>query len=201
MVYRFFRYGDGEWGLKLRASGVLIPVCGIDGKIEAMQIRLDKPINDRKYIWLSSKEVPDGAIVGSGASSGSSLHFVGDPAAKRVFITEGALKGAAAYSLSHRSFICLPGVNNIKGLAKMLTTLKAIGGSEEIFEAFDSDKYENEHVAEATKKLHEEVLGLGFNIRPVTWADKNLKGIDDYFLARWKERQTGIYGVDVRQRA
>jgi len=195
----FYKYESGKWGVKLTASGLIVPVCGMDGKIEGMQIRLDNPLNGRKYIWLSAKEVPTGAIIGSGASSGSPIHFVGDPTAKRVFITEGALKGAVAHSITHYSFICLPGVNIGEStreiLGDMLETLKA-NGTEVIFEAFDMDKYENEHVGMAAKKLSDFVAGMGFNVQSATWADKSLKGIDDYYFHRWQEKQKLIYSVD-----
>ena len=195
----FYKYERGKWGVKLTASGLIIPVCGMDGKIEGMQIRLDNPLNGRKYIWLSAKEVPKGAIMGSGASSGSPIHFVGDPTAKRVFITEGALKGTVAHSITHYSFICLPGVNigenTRKILGYMLETLKA-NGTDVIFEAFDMDKYENEYVGTAAKKLNDFVAAMGLKVQSATWADKSLKGIDDYYFHRWQEKQKLIYSVD-----
>ncbi|MCL2392915.1 MAG: DNA primase, partial [Oscillospiraceae bacterium] len=97
---------NGAWDLKLRAPGVLIPVHGIDGKITALQIRLNKPVNDRKYIWFSST----GKV--GGTSSGSPIHFVGDPTARRVYVTEGPLKGTIAHKLTRYPFICLPSANS-----------------------------------------------------------------------------------------
>lgn len=67
----------------------------MDGLICGMQIRLDTPLRRRddppgksgaKYIWLSSIGKP------YGVTSGSPLHFVGEPFAKTVYVTEGLLK-------------------------------------------------------------------------------------------------------------
>lgn len=187
----FYKGNDGTWTVKLTAPGLLIPVCGIDGKIEAMQIRLNNPLNDRKYIWLSSKGL-DG-----GATSGSPLHFVGDPTAKKIFITEGPLKGGVAHSLTRHTFICLPGVNSVGKLDSLLKTLKA-NGTEIIYEAFDIDKYTNEHVKKAAQRLREMAKELCFKVYSTTWENKDLKGVDDYYLARRRERQKGVYTVDVK---
>jgi len=52
----FFKNIDGSWGVKLSASGLLIPVCGIDGKIEGLQIRLDNPTNGRNISGFPQKK-------------------------------------------------------------------------------------------------------------------------------------------------
>ena len=186
----FYKDEDGRWTVKLKAPGFLIPVRAMDGKISAIQIRLNKSINSRKYIWMSSSDM-DG-----GSGSGSPIHFVGDPSAKRVFITEGPLKGDTAHSLTHYSFICIPGVNSIGKLDEMLTALRKIGGCEQVIEAFDADKLTNPHVAKALENLHAKVKGHGFDIKSAVWDDKALNGIDEYYLWRWKEKQKTIYSVD-----
>ncbi|MCL2841624.1 MAG: hypothetical protein FWE05_12730 [Defluviitaleaceae bacterium] len=106
----FYKNEKDKWCVKLKALGILIPIRSIDGKIAGMQIRLSNPINKRKYIWFSSSGE------NGGNSSGSPIHFIGDPTAKRVFITEGALKGDIAHALTGYTFICIPGVKSIKSV-------------------------------------------------------------------------------------
>ena len=203
---------DGVWTAKLKAPGILVPVCGIDGKIAGMQIRLNKPINNRKYIWLSSTDKE------CGTSSGAPVHFVGDPAAKRVFVTEGALKGTVAHSLTGYTFICIPGVKSIGGLDSVLECLKA-NGTEEIIEALDMDKIievqtdeakdesntekpdgqknGNIHVATAAQLLREKIAAYEFKVKSAIWEDKTLNGIDDYFLHRMKAKRNPAYNTGI----
>ena len=161
-----------------------------------MQIRPDKPFNDRKYFWLSSKDVPKGGVPGTGASPGSPIHFVGDPAAKRVFITEGGLKGSVAHSLTGYTFACLPGVNSIGELRGILGMLKA-NGTEVVVEAFDTDKHTNEKVGAAAKALKVLIEEFEFNHLSADWADKSLKGIDDYYFDRRLKQQNHIFTVSM----
>jgi len=130
----FYKNEKGGWSVKLKAPGILIPIRALDGKITAMQIRLNNPINGRKYIWFSSSN-EDG-----GTGSGSPIHFVGDPSAKTIYITEGALKGDVANKLTGFTFACIPGVKSIGCLDDVLLALKNIGGCKEIAEALDIDK-------------------------------------------------------------
>ena len=84
---------DNTYGIQFhkKASGILIPVCALDGRVEGFQIRLDHPIEDKKYIWFSSSNQF------RGASIGGPVHFIGNPAAKTVYVTEGALKANVAH--------------------------------------------------------------------------------------------------------
>ncbi|MCL2620276.1 MAG: hypothetical protein FWD97_05005 [Defluviitaleaceae bacterium] len=128
------RIWNGKWNVKLNAPGILIPIYGMDGKIAALQIRLNKVFSGRKYIWLSSSDLE------GGASSGAPIHFIGDPNAKRVFVTEGALKGNIAYSLSGHTFVCIAGANNLGGMDAALSFFRDNGIAKEIVEALDMDK-------------------------------------------------------------
>lgn len=115
-----FYQKDGRWTVNFSTitAGFLIPVRGVDGMIRGCQIRLDVPLkNDNdppekegaKYIWLSSGSKP------MGVSSGSPVHFVGDPFARVVYVTEGFLKADVSHCLSGRTFAATAGANNIKG--------------------------------------------------------------------------------------
>jgi len=181
---------NGKWNVKLKAPGILIPVRGIDGKITAIQIRLNKPVNERKYIWLSSKDMP------GGASSGSPIHFVGDPTAKKIYITEGPLKGTVAHNLTRFTFVGLPSANGIGKLDVALAVLKR-NGAQEAVEALDMDKFTNKHVGIAAVKLREKLSSHGLKVVSAIWEDKTLKGVDDYYLHRMKAKRNMVYDVDV----
>ena len=187
-----FYMKDGEWTVKFysKTAGILIPVRGIDGLIRGMQIRLDVPIKDEgadaeksgtKYIWLSSagKEM--------GVSSGSPVHFVGDPFARAVYLTEGFLKADVAHFLMNRSFIAIAGVNNTAQLELMFTLLKE-NGTEIIVEAADMDKFRNENVDRGVSNIYLIAKKCGLELRRLTW-NPNYKGIDDWQLAL-KRQQT-----------
>lgn len=205
-----FYMKDGEWTVKFysKTAGILIPVRGIDGLIRGMQIRLDIPIKDEdagddasvtKYIWLSSagKEM--------GVSSGSPVHFVGDPFARAVYLTEGFLKADVAHFLMNRSFIAIAGVNNTAQLELMLTLLRE-NGTEIIVEAADMDKFRNENVDRGVSNIYLITKKCGLEFRRLTW-NPNYKGIDDWQLAlkrkqvgkeassRMKFKESFIYGL------
>jgi len=185
-----FYQKDGIWNVKLKAPGILIPVRGIDGRIAGIQIRLDKPVNDRKYIWVSSTGM-DG-----GTSSGAPIHFMGDPTAKQVYVTDGTLKGAIAHALSHHTFICLPGIKSLGGLDDLLTRLKA-NGTVYVLEAFDINKLTDDHAKESAAKLREKSSAHGFKVTSAVWGDKSLNSVADYFMHRMRKEKNHVYNVDI----
>ena len=184
------RDGHSEWNVKLKAPGIIIPIRGIDGRISAIQIRLNKPVNGRKFIWLSSPDL-DG-----GASSGSPIHFIGDPAAKRVYVTDRALKGTVSHGLSGYTFICLPGIKSIGGLDAILGCLKA-NGAREVIEAFDILKLTDNYLRAHAAKLREKIASCGLKVTSAVWGDSSLHGIGDYFLSRAKLQKNHVYDVSV----
>lgn len=137
----FYVGKDDKWTVNFNSvtAGIIIPAKGIDGMIRGAQIRLDTPIRDQesdpdksgtKYLWLSS------ASKKRGVSSGSPVHFVGDPFARVVYVTEGLLKADVAHFLMDRSFAATAGANNVNKL-DMLFALLAANGTEVIIEAED----------------------------------------------------------------
>ena len=199
-----FYQKDGHWTVKFytKIAGILIPARGIDSLIRGLQIRLDVPIKDEnddpdkegaKYIWLSSsnKEM--------GVSSGSPVHFVGDPMARTVFVTEGLLKADVAHYLMNRTFAAVAGANNTAGL-ELLFQLLAENGTELIVEAQDMDKYRNEQVDKGASKIYLLAKQCGLQFRRLTW-NPNYKGIDDWQLAL-KRKQSGKeeYRMNFKQR-
>lgn len=114
--------------------GILCPAYSLDGEIAGFQIRMDEPLDERKYLWLSSTNR------NRGTGSRSPVTFLGNPWDKTIRVTEGILKAIVAHSLSGYSFLGTPGVNQYKELRKALMTLKQ-NGLEEVQEYFDMDKY------------------------------------------------------------
>ena len=179
----FYRKNPQVWSMNFKAScsGILIPVRTMSGLIQAFQIRLDRPFTDEKgkqtkYIWFSSVNNE------KGVSSGGPAHFIGDPGAETVFITEGPLKADAAHCLSEKTFVAVAGVGNIKPLEDIFKILKK-NGTQNVYECYDSDKYENEHVSRASKNLIAMIKAEGFNTKIMRW-DKRYKGVDDFLLGK-----------------
>jgi len=131
--------------------GIAIPVRDINGQIQSIKIRVDKPSSaSSKYLLLSSNPSPDkktGAIkYPSGTSAKATLHFpLERPASnKKVLrITEGELKADIATSLTDVLTISIPGV----GLWRLaLDAIKALR-PERVLLAFDSDKAQGTNAA------------------------------------------------------
>ena len=186
-----FYQKDGRWTIKFCTStaGILIPSRGLDGLIRGMQIRLDVPFkkddSDKKgtkYIWLSSIGKP------MGVSSGSPVHFVGDPMARVVFVTEGFLKADVAHYLMNRTFAASAGANNTDEFERLFTLLKE-NGTEMIMEAEDMDKYRNEQVDKGASQIYLLAKKCGLSYKRLTW-NPNYKGVDDWQLAL-KRKQSG----------
>lgn len=173
----FYIDGNGQWTVKFhsKCSGFLVPVMSMDGRIQGLQIRLDRPFNNRKYLWMSSVNEQ------MGASSGSPVHFVGDPAAKVIYVTEGSLKADIAHCLCGRTFVAVAGANQYTNLKALFATLRH-NGVKEIIEAYDMDKFGNEHVEKGSMQLFRLANEFGFTAHRLKW-DPKYKGIDDWQLA------------------
>lgn len=188
----FYVDDNGCWTVKFhqRTSGIIIPIFGVDGLIHGAQIRLDHPLKDKddppektgvKYLTLSS------AGKRMGTTSGSPIHFVGDPCSRVVYVTEGCLKADVAHALMHRTFVATLGVNNTAKLDELFAFLHR-NGTEEIIEAEDMDKYSNEMVGKGASKIYALAARHGMRCRRLTW-NPNYKGIDDWQLALRRKEQ------------
>lgn len=188
----FYVDDNGCWTVKFhqRTSGIIIPIFGVDGLIRGAQIRLDHPLKDKddppektgvKYLTLSST----GKRMGT--TSGSPIHFVGDPCSRVVYVTEGCLKADVAHALMHRTFVATLGANNTAKLDKLFAFLHR-NGTEEIIEAEDMDKYSNEMVGKGASKIYALAAKHGMRCRRLTW-NPNYKGIDDWQLALRRKEQ------------
>ena len=182
----FYQDSGGRWTVKFhtRTSGILIPIQGVDGLIHGLQTRLDHPIRDKddppgkqgtKYLPLSSTGKP------MGVTSGSPIHFVGNPCSRVVYVTEGALKADIAHALTGPTLAATAGANNTSGLDGLFAVLGR-SGTEEIIEAQDMDKYSNKMVNAGSLKIHQLAAKHGMACRRLVW-NPNYKGIDDWQLA------------------
>ena len=182
----FYINDYGKWTVKFytRTSGILIPLRGVDGLLHGLQIRLDNPIKGKddppdkagaKYLPLTSTGK------NQGVSSGTPVHFVGDPHARVVYVTEGALKADIVYALTGRTFVATVGANNPNGLDELFSFLHR-NGTEEIIEAEDMDKYRNEGVSRGAAEILRLARKNGLACRRLNW-NPNYKGIDDWQLA------------------
>ena len=169
----FYLHEGGYWTVKFssRAAGILIPAIGVDGLIRGMQILLD--------VSSSAKNM--------GATSGSPVHFIGNPFARTIYVTEGILKADIAHVLLNRSFVAVAGANNVVQLGPMFRLL-AQNGTEQIIEAHDMDKYSNEMIAKGSSKIYLLARQHGMECRRLTW-NPNYKGIDDWQLALRRKKQ------------
>ncbi len=194
----FYQLENGKWTVKFNSytAGVIVPARSIGGQVCGAQIRLDNPFKDKdagpdetgtKYIWLSScgKHM--------GVTSGSPVHFVGDPYAKTVYVTEGFLKADISHCLTNRTFAATAGGNNVFGLDSLFALL-ARNGTELIVEAADMDKYRNIHIVKGASKISEMALSHKLKCRPLVW-NPNYKGFDDWQLALKKKKENPVKGV------
>lgn len=180
----YFQKETGMWSINFhqRTSGILIPVRSLDGKIVALQIRLDRPFDEgrKKYLWLSSTQLD------KGCSSGSPVHLAGVPEADTFYVTEGILKSDLAHFLTGKSFIGVPSANQHKNLTPILQQLK--GKNVKLFvEAFDRDKLTNPHVLSGAQKICGLIVQHGFAVKSLSWSDK-FKGIDDWAFGKMQDK-------------
>lgn len=170
-----FRTYYGDWTLS-GPNGFLIPVRNKDGLIQGLKIRLDDAQQaNRKYRWLSSRNLP------SGTRSYSWVHVTGNTQSKRAFLTEGPLKGDVASFLAQDAlFICIGGVNALNGLNDTVREL----GVREVVEAMDMDQMTNPNVRSAILTMRKEVRKIpGIRYSKYTW-NPAYKGVDDYLLSQ-----------------
>lgn len=131
----FFRNRGGDWEAAFygKNEGYLCPVRTEDGMIGGFQIRLDRPLQGRKYLWFTSSGLPEGT------SSGSPAGISGVLTEDVIHVTEGILKAEIASRFTGLAFVGVPGVSNYKGLREVLGKLKK-QGLKSVWECYDMDK-------------------------------------------------------------
>ena len=175
----FYRAGDC-WRMVRCAAGFFVPYRDERGRIQAMQYRLDEPLDGKtKYLWLSSRE----------CSSGTPIHHANHQLladAQEVTVTEGALKADVIAYLTSQPVVAAAGVNcfgadfssHLRTVASRLRT---------VIIAFDMDMLQNCAVRVALEALTTQLQRAGFNVRVRTWPPQ-FKGLDDY-LAQFQQQE------------
>lgn len=167
------------WHLVRTDPGFFVQCCNESGRIEGMQIRQLPQLNeDRKYVWLSSKNRS------SGTSSGAPVHFARPDLladTEEVIITEGALKADVIAHLLNVPVIAASGVTTF-GRDFAANLARSWPHVEPVI-AFDADYRTNEAVRMALGRLIGELRDAGFEPRVKVWPAYLGKGFDDYLLA------------------
>jgi ribosomal protein L37AE/L43A len=161
---------DGMWSIA-GPKGLLIPFRNFNNEIWGMQIRPDDDFMDCKYCWLSSNGKPEGT------KANTVYHVAGSNKTRRVWITEGPLKGDIASYITGETFICVPGVNSW-GKAEVVEDLSEQNIKEAII-CYDADAVINIHVARAAVKLYDALERNGIKTYFAYWELEKGKGIDD----------------------
>lgn len=164
------RSRQDKWNLA-GASGLMIPVCDLHGRIVAVSIRADAPSNDQpRYSWLTSASNNRG-----GSSPGTPIHiplFHGEKTTIRI--TEGALKAEIATKLSGVLTLGTSGVSR-DGLAEIIRQISPT----RILIAYDADFKKNPHVRRAILDQCDAAANWSEEVLVEYWPLEEAKGIDD----------------------
>lgn len=177
----FFVNRTGKWDINLydKIRGYFVPMCNLQNECLGLQIRLDIPFDNCKYVWLSSKNKLSGVGRSSVPHISNTLNI-----GESIYFTEGGLKADVAHCLSNRTFIAIAGVTQYKVLPILFAQLKK-NGVKRIIDAYDSDCKYNLNVEKARQKLKGYVKKAGLEYFRMEW-DEKWKGIDDYLLTHPK---------------
>ena len=157
------------------ASGLLVPLRDLQGRIVALKIRRDDPNADPRYLYLSSTRH-------GGPSAVHALHVpVGIAAPVQLLrITEGELKADVATELGGVPCVSVPGVGSWRLALEAARALRA----QRVQVAFDSDWRTKPPVARAAQALVEALAQSSIAATLLRWDERLGKGLDDFFAAK-----------------
>ena len=173
-----YEKGAGRWSVA-GATGMLVPVRDIEGRIVALKIRADEAEDDSRYTYLSS-------IRHGGPGPGSQVHV---PMHEEldlnvVRLTEGELKADVATALTGMLTVSMPGVSSWRTAIEVPSFL----GTSVVRLAFDADAEHNERVARALREAYRTLNERGFEVLLETWPRELGKGIDDLLASGHEQR-------------
>ena len=174
----FYHTKEGAWTFVQERRGILIPARDQDGKIQGLQIRLDK-IKKGKFRWISSIGKQDGC------KAEGWTHMIGNPK-PTVLLTEGPLKADVIHYITGQTVIAVPGVNSLKHLKETLEYVQS-QGTTKVMTCFDMDYLKNPHVRDGYYNLANILAEVGIEYGTYLW-DPQFKGLDDYV---WHCRKQG----------
>jgi len=181
-----YKKEDGQWSVA-GATGMLVPVRDIEGRIVALKIRADEAGEGSKYTYLTSTKY-------GGPGPGSQVHVPlhDDLDVSVVRLTEGELKAEVATALTGTLTVSMPGVSSWRPALEVARSL----GSGVVHLAFDADAKHNEQVALALRESYRTLKGRGFEVVLETWPRERGKGIDDLLTSG--HEPTLLVGEDAR---
>jgi DNA primase len=175
----FFRE-RGEWRLNFTEwhQGIIVAVKDTRARIRGLMVRRDAP-DKPKYVWLTSKDKPDGA------SPGAPPHFARVDVARasgKIIVTEGSLKANVISELTGESVVGIAGVANFSerfgaDLRRAIPELKSV------VVAYDADFRTNEAVRRGMTKLRQNLNAAGLSVSVRVWDANEGKGFDDVLAA------------------
>jgi len=162
---------DGRWSLALYRRGIFIP-CITDGKIQSLQIRLDKKMRKGgKFLTFSSTDLLDGA------RAENWCHMVG-PLRERILLIEGYMKADIVHYFTGETVLAIPGVTSVQHLKSILEELSKLG-LRHVMTCFDMDYLRNWHVEGAYINLVQMLGELDITFGTYLWHPE-YNGLDDY---------------------
>ena len=147
---------NGRYCAATFRSGFFIPYFDKKGRICGMQIRFDTvKESDKRYLWFSSAGYEDGCSARNITSYGAPSQMPVVDSGRLVFVTEGALKAAAANALDakHHPIIAIGGVSCYGQWEETCRYLQS-KNIRFVADAFDSDRETNASVQKSLEKLY-----------------------------------------------
>lgn len=200
--YRFSTLKDGR-------GGIGIPIRNENNQIVGIQIRQDdeKEVEEQsnRYVWFSSSFADDRGRYKDGRSPGTPFDIVVPKKVKNssIIITEGHFKAEAVAKEFGCVTISVQGVNNWKGIDKVINNIEKNRGIpvSNIIIAYDSDLIEKDQVLIQTIKLGGKLNELNTDnlriekektkmIQEIEEIEKQMKNKNEknIYVARWNER-------------
>lgn len=182
-----FYTSKGQYGDILTitgGTGFMIPVKNVYKQICGIQIRVDQPTKDTKYIWLSSTDKKDGT------NSGTPIHIAFPPMIKRneIWITEGPLKANILAWRRKCIVIAAPGIAHWREIPCTIEKIRqfyhSISGPCII--AYDADYKEKEYVKEHALNLYHALSAKKCKSYFAVWDISQGKGIDEVIVNKQK---------------
>ncbi len=182
-----FYYTDKQWKLA-GASGLLIPVRNLEGRITNLKVRSTNE-NFAKYTQISSDPKKDKKTkeqkYPKGTKAKVAVHHPLGERTRTIRITEGEFKAEIATMMTDQYTLGVAGVGLWKYVLPTLKELKP----DTIFLAYDSDKSKMHstsvpdgkpyEVAKQLSKFYLALKDLKYNVIIEDWNEEAGKGIDD----------------------
>ena len=171
--------------LRWNGAGLLIAHRDLQGRIQALQVRVALPDGGKVYRWLSSTKV-------GGPSSGAPAHVARSPVVHdhRILVCES---GKTATYLAHTLGATVVGMAGLSNHGPALQILAALAKHEDaevavlLFDAVDPadpDAARKEALTEQQRQaLAASVSHLGYHVKIGRWAHVDGKGPDDVLIA------------------